>query len=46
MDDLSVYEVLNPTVIRNKITTLKEHIENYRQVALRAGVKKVVLHMV
>ena len=40
-DDLSVYEVLNPTVIRNKITTLKEHIENYRQVALRVGVKKV-----
>ena len=40
-DDLSVYEVLNPDVIRNKINILKKHIENYRQIALRAGVKKV-----
>lgn len=40
-DEMSVYQVLDVDYVRNQTQKLKNHIENYRKIALEAGVKKV-----
>ena len=40
-DEMNVYQVLDADYMRQQVEKLKKHIEDYRKIALEAGVKKV-----